>query len=126
MKDNNIFTSIPQCLDEELVEILLENKDVCIERIVSKGHTSPASGWYDQPKNEWVMVLKGEAVITFEDEPEIRLVAGSYIDIGAHKKHRVSWTDPDVETLWLAVHYPQSVETIKHSLPENTDEKTKE
>ncbi|MEZ0121362.1 MAG: cupin domain-containing protein [Candidatus Reddybacter sp.] len=107
MKDSNVFAAIPQCLNQELVETLLENKDVCIERIVSKGHTSPASGWYDQPKNEWVMVLKGEAVIAFEDEPEIRLVAGSYIDIAAHKKHRVSWSDPDVETIWLAVHYPQ-------------------
>ena len=106
MKDNNIFASIPQRLDQELVEILLENKDVCIERIISKGHTSPDSGWYDQPKNEWVMVLKGEAVITFQDEPEIRLAAGSYIDIAAHKKHRVSWTDPNNETIWLAVHYP--------------------
>ena len=106
MLDNNIFASIPQCLDQELVEILLKNKDVCIERIISKGHTSPDTGWYDQPKNEWVMVLKGEAVIAFQGEPEIRLAAGSYIDIAAHKKHRVSWTDPDVETIWLAVHYP--------------------
>jgi len=104
--DNNIFASIPQRLDQELVEILVENKDVCIERIVSKGHTSPASGWYDQAKNEWVIVLKGEAIIRFEDESEIRLSAGSYVDIAAHKKHRVSWTDPDVETIWLAVHYP--------------------
>jgi len=106
MPANNIFASIPQRLDQELVEILVENKDVCIERIVSKGHTSPASGWYDQPKNEWVIVLKGEAIISFEDGSEIRLSAGSYIEIAAHKKHRVSWTDPDVETIWLAVHYP--------------------
>ena len=106
MKDNNIFSSIPQRLDQELVEILLTNKDVCIERIISKGHTSPDTGWYDQPKNEWVMVLKGEAVIAFQGEPEIRLAAGSYIDIAAHKKHRVSWTDPNNETIWLAVHYP--------------------
>ena len=106
MPDNNIFAAIPQCLDQELVEKLVENKDVSIERIVSKGHTSPASGWYDQPKNEWVIVLKGEAIIRFEDESEIRLSAGSYIEIAAHKKHRVSWTDLDVETIWLAVHYP--------------------
>ena len=106
MSDNNVFAVIPQCLDQELVEILVENKEVCIERIVSKGHTSPASGWYDQAKNEWVIVLKGEAIISFEDESELRLSAGSYIDIAAHKKHRVSWTDPDVETIWLAVHYP--------------------
>jgi len=106
MKNNNIFAAIPQRLDQELVEILLENKDLSVERIISKGHTSPVSGWYDQSTNEWVMVLKGEAVITFEDEPEIKLVAGSYIDIAAHKKHRVSWTDPNNETIWLAVHYP--------------------
>lgn len=106
MKEKNIFAAIPQHLDQELVEILLENRDVSIERIISKGHTSPASGWYDQPKNEWVMVLKGEAVISFQDDPEIRLIAGSYIDIAAHKKHRVSWTDPNNETIWLAVHYP--------------------
>jgi len=104
MKDN-IFASIPKNLDRELVEVLLEHNDICIERIISKGHTSPASGWYDQPKNEWVIVLKGEAIIRFENESEIRLCAGSYIDIAAHKKHRVSWTDPDVETIWLAVHY---------------------
>jgi len=106
MPANNIFAAMPQRLDQELVEILVENKDVCIERIVSKGHTSPASGWYDQSKNEWVIVLKGEAIISFEDESELRLSAGSYVDIAAHKKHRVSWTDPDVETIWLAVHYP--------------------
>ena len=105
MPDNNVFAVIPQYLDQELVEILVENKEVCIERIVSKGHTSPASGWYDQAKNEWVIVLKGEAIISFENESEIRLRAGSYINIAAHKKHRVSWTDPDLETIWLAVHY---------------------
>ena len=105
MPDNNIFAAIPLRLDQELVEKLVENKGVCIERIISKGHTSPASGWYDQPKNEWVIVLKGEAVITFEGEAEVRLVAGGYIDIAAHKKHRVSWTDPNKETIWLAVHY---------------------
>ena len=106
MKVNNLFAQIPTNLDQELSEVLVNNKVVCIERIISKGHTSPALGWYHQPKNEWVMVLKGEAIISFEDKTEIELKAGSYIEIAAHKKHRVSWTDPDNETIWLAVHYP--------------------
>ena len=106
MKVNNIFETIPHRLDRELVESLVENKDISIERIISKGHVSPASDWYDQPNNEWVIVLKGEAVITFQDGTELRLPAGSYIDIPAHKKHRVNWTDPEHETVWLAVHYP--------------------
>lgn len=106
MKEINLFAQIPANLDQELSEVLVNNKAVCIERIISKGHTSPPTGWYDQPKNEWVMVLKGEAVISFEDKTKIELKAGSYIEIAAHKKHRVSWTDPDNETIWLAVHYP--------------------
>ena len=107
MKVNNIFAQIPAGLEQEVLETLVENKAMCIERIISKGHTSPPCGWYDQANNEWVIVLKGEAIISFADEADIRLVAGSYIDIAAHKKHRVSWTDPDVETVWLAVHYPR-------------------
>ena len=105
MKANNIFKLIPGKLDHELVESLVKNKDICLERIISKGHVSPTSGWYDQPKNEWVIVLKGDAIITFQDGDDLRLSAGDYIDIPAHKKHRVSWTDPGNETIWLAVHY---------------------
>ena len=105
MKANNIFEAIPSRLNHELVESLVENKDISIERIISKGHVSPPSGWYDQPKNEWVIVLQGEAVITFEDEVELILTVGSYVNIPAHKKHRVSWTAPENETIWLAVHY---------------------
>ena len=106
MKVNNLFAQIPANLDQELSEVLVDNNTVCIERIISKGHTSPPTGWYDQPKNEWVIVLKGEAIISFEDKTEVALKPGSHIDIAAHIKHRVSWTDPDNETIWLAVHYP--------------------
>ncbi|MCK4834823.1 MAG: cupin domain-containing protein, partial [Gammaproteobacteria bacterium] len=76
-----------------------------IERIISKGHSSPESGWYDQDKNEWVIVLKGSAVLLFSDDTSVDLKAGDFIDIKAHTKHRVKWTDPDIETVWLAVHY---------------------
>ena len=67
MKKGNIFATIPEVFPEEIFETIIANKAVHIERIVSKGHTSPESGWYDQDKNEWVMVLKGEAVLAFDD-----------------------------------------------------------
>ena len=102
---NNIFDSIPDNLDAEVFEQLIKCDEVTIERIISKGHTSPDSGWYDQDKNEWLMVLQGEAILSFEDEPSTKLKAGNYINITAHKKHKVEWTDPDRETIWLAVHY---------------------
>jgi cupin 2 domain-containing protein len=30
---------------------------------------------------------------------------GDFINIPAHKKHRVEWTPPEERTIWLAVHY---------------------
>jgi cupin 2 domain-containing protein len=101
----NLFTDIPQDLDKEVVDILLQSSDIRIERILSKGHTSPELGWYDQAQHEWVILLEGAATITFEDGKETNLSKGDYLNIPAHIKHKVSWTDPDVETIWLAVFY---------------------
>jgi len=105
MKTTNIFASIPEKLSHEVVDILIHQDDVKIERIVSKGHRSPKSGWYDQHQNEWVIVLKGSAIITFEAGEDTSLQAGDHINIPAHTKHKVSWTDPDIETIWLAIYY---------------------
>lgn len=102
---HNIFDCIPQNLDEEIFQQLVDGDSVRIERIISRGHSSPESGWYDQDRNEWVLVLKGEAILLLEDETPVNLKAGDFINIPAHKKHRVEWTDPDSETIWLAVHY---------------------
>lgn len=102
---NNIFDAIPKNLDKEIVESLVKSDRLRIERIISKGHTSPESGWYDQDENEWIILLKGEAVLLFEDESSIKLIAGDFINIAAHKKHKVTWTTPNVETIWLAIHY---------------------
>lgn len=86
------------------MEVLQQSDNIKIERIVSKGQVSPETGWYDQPQNEWVMVIKGEAVITFE-ETKVAMQSGSYINIPAHTKHKVSWTHPEWETIWLAIFY---------------------
>jgi len=101
----NIFEAIPDDLSAEVFENLAGNKKVKIERIISKGHSSPDSGWYDQEKNEWVLVLKGEAIISFDNKSSVCLKEGDYLNIGAHQKHQVTWTAPDITTLWLTVHY---------------------
>jgi cupin 2 domain-containing protein len=105
MELSNIFESMPANPDEEVVDLIAQNENTKIERIISRGQTSPATGWYDQEKDEWVMLLKGEAIISFENAMEVNLKAGDYLNITAHTKHKVKWTDPNVETVWLAVHY---------------------
>ena len=102
---NNIFDAIPDNLADEQFEQLVDSGRVRIERIISKGHTSPESGWYDQEQNEWVIVLRGEAILAFEEGTSITLKEGDFVNIQAHQKHRVEWTTPEEETIWLAVHY---------------------
>jgi len=105
-KIDNIFTGIPEDLPDERFDEILKTKGFRIERIVSKGHASPDGFWYDEGQTEWVILLKGHARLQLEDNDEtIELTAGNYINIPAHVKHRVEWTDPDSETVWLAVHY---------------------
>lgn len=102
----NLFANIPTDLPDELVETLVDASSVRVERIVSTGHTSPADFWYDQPQNECVVVLRGEARLLFEDEREpIEMKPGDFVNIPAHKKHRVEWTTPSEPTVWLAIHY---------------------
>lgn len=101
----NLFQNLPAQLGDEWFDTLVEAGHVTVERIVSRGHASPASGWYDQSRNEWVVVLKGKGVVAFEDGDEVTLGPGDHLMIAAHRRHRVAWTTPDENTVWLAVHY---------------------
>ncbi len=104
----NIFDELPQQLPKELVQTLIRAADVRIERIVSHGHASPEGFWYDQPRHEWVIVLKGAARLQFEDG-RVNMRAGDFVNIPAFKKHRVDWTTPGEPTVWLGVHYGEAI-----------------
>jgi len=105
MAASNIFENIPEQLKQEYFDTLVQSEHITIERIVSEGHASPESGWYEQSRNEWVIVLQGAATIVFENGDQTKLQAGDHLNIPALCKHRVLWTDPDQKTIWLAVHY---------------------
>ena len=100
----SIFADIPKQLPVELSQTLLTRSSVHIERIVSQGHSSPKDFWYDQTQDEWVLVLQGQARLAFSDGSVILLAEGDYLLIPAHCKHRVEWTTPATETVWLAIH----------------------
>jgi cupin 2 domain-containing protein len=102
----NIFKDIRPRSEEELVEPVSGCKGIRIERIVSQGHSSPPGFWYDQDRNEYVLLLSGSAGLLFEGESDMLvMLPGDYMDIPAHKKHRVEWTDPRQPTIWLTVYY---------------------
>jgi cupin 2 domain-containing protein len=106
IKSGNFFSGITRHMGDEVFDTILASDGCEIERIISKGHQSPSGYWYDQERNEWVMVLKGSAALKFKNSKEIvEMMPGDYVLIPAHCKHRVERTDPEVETIWLAVYF---------------------
>ena len=102
----NVFGNILAPTIDEFVETLLAHKRGKIQRIVSHGHASPEDFWYDQETDEWVVLLTGSARLQFKGEADpVALNAGDFLFIPAHRKHRVEWTDPDVDSIWLAVYF---------------------
>ena len=101
-----LFEPVPERTDREWTEELVRRPGARIERIVSRGHASAPGFWYDQEETEWVAVLAGRARLAFEgrDEP-VDLAPGDWLEIPAHVRHRVEWTDPEQDTVWLAIFY---------------------
>lgn len=107
-KLGNIFRTPSGAIEEEVVEALIETGKFRLERIVSKGQQTPPGEWYDQDRAEWVVMLTGNAHLRFEDTEElVKLAPGDFLNIAAHRRHRVEWTDPDEPTVWLALHYDE-------------------
>ena len=100
---SNIYANIPASAKDEITEILAQSKSVRIERIISTGQASAQGFFYDQEENEFVIVLKGKAVIGYEDGTTTELSEGDFLNIPAHLKHRVDFTSNP--TVWLAVFF---------------------
>lgn len=104
--DGNLFASLPGNLPDELIEILVEEPGIRLERIVSTGHITPKGQWFDQDSDEWVVMLTGAAKLRFETPDKVlTLRPGDHLRIPAHCRHRVEWTDPAEPTVWLALHF---------------------
>lgn len=100
----NIFECLPQHTDSEELTDLLQRPGIRIERIVSSGQPSPQGFWYDQSHDEWVILLAGRAGLMLEGEQERLLEPGDYVFLPAHCRHRVTWSDAQEPSVWLAVH----------------------
>ena len=105
---DNLFADLPTTPETaERLQTLLDRPGLRIERIVSTGQSSPPGFWYDQPDAEWVVLLAGDAELRFADEPQARaLRPGDFVEIAAHRRHRVEATSLNEPTVWLAIHYP--------------------
>ncbi len=107
MKKQNLFQITSAAKDAEIFEELLKQEHFLLERIISTGQISPVDEWYDQDREEWVVLLQGTATLLMDHEAgeQVSLVAGDYIHIPAHRKHRVIYTSKTPACVWLALHF---------------------
>ncbi len=102
----SLLKNIPLDLADESFDPILSGSGFRLERIVSKGHITAPGDWYDQAWHEWVLLIKGEARVAIEGQAdECLLAAGDTLLLPAGCRHRVEWTAPDEETVWLALHF---------------------
>jgi cupin 2 domain-containing protein len=101
----SLFQNLPNASRKERMEELCQSKAFRVERIISAGQISPPGFWYDQAWDEWVLVLQGTAELRLQDPQQtVRLSAGEWLMIDAHRKHRVEATSREPVTIWVAVH----------------------
>jgi cupin 2 domain-containing protein len=82
----------------EHVERLGALGGVVVEQILSGALDAPVD--YDQPEDEWVVLLGGRATLVVAGET-VELVAGDWLFLPAHLAHRLVETQPG--SSWLAV-----------------------
>lgn len=106
----NLFDLIPSELPEEVFQTLVQSGTLKVERIISRGHATPEGQWYDQAHNEWVVLLSGGARLTIEGkEGFVEMKPGDYVMLPAGLRHRVDWTDPEQDSVWLAINFQLTV-----------------
>jgi cupin 2 domain-containing protein len=103
--DGNLFTAAAHDAGERF-DTLAESAEVLVERIVSTGQETPPGEWLEQDRDEWVVLLDGEAALSFADGTEVALGPGDHVLIRAGERHRVERTRVEPPCVWLAVHAP--------------------
>jgi cupin 2 domain-containing protein len=84
----------------EVVARVHEAHGLAVEHILSGRLEAPAA--YDQPDDEWVVLLSGRALLEAAGERH-ELAPGDWLFLPARVRHRLLETEPG--TSWLAVHH---------------------
>lgn len=100
----NIYQQLPDASKNEVVEEIMLHHNVRLERISSQGQSSLA--WQSSEQNEWVLLMQGAAKLCFaEPQQVLALKPGDYLLIPANCRHRVAWTSPQQQSIWLCCYY---------------------
>jgi cupin 2 domain-containing protein len=108
MPIHNLFTDTVAPHQGERFDTLFSHRNLVIERIVSSAAMAPKE--YVQAQDEWVLLVRGEAVLQVAGET-ISLRPGDYLFLPAGVPHSVERATDGA--LWLAVHlHPEQTASV--------------
>ena len=99
MNNGNLLEASDPPAKGERFEVLLEHRNLVVERILSTSDITPTE--YVQEQDEWVLLVRGSAVLEVAGEQRT-LEAGDYLFLPARVPHTVKEVSDGA--LWLAVH----------------------
>ncbi|HEY0270279.1 MAG TPA: cupin domain-containing protein, partial [Sphingomonas sp.] len=83
----NLLEDLPEPGMAEVFTALLRRPGIRVERIVSTGQSTPADQPYEQPHDEWVLLLAGAARLWLDGSGEQALAPGDALLIPAGTRH---------------------------------------
>ena len=115
MEKINIFDLKDLSERKKVVKILTENENVKIEKIISTGQVT---GWQESDKNEFVILIQGNAEIeNFNaneniiknikntNDMKLQLGKGDTVLIKKGERHRVSYTSKNPCCIWICIFF---------------------
>jgi cupin 2 domain-containing protein len=99
MQSGNLFADAAAPQEGERFDTLLSHRNLRVERIISSSRV--AAHAYDQPQDEWVMLVRGQARLLVDGKP-IDLNEGDFVFLPAGTPHSVESASEGA--MWLAVH----------------------
>lgn len=88
-------------MKNELHITVYESDVLKIQTIKSFGFKSAEGEWFDQNEEEVVLIIRGRAVLQFDDK-NVSLEKGDKYIIKRHEKHRILYTSKNCE--WYCVY----------------------
>ena|SRR5687768_17631748 len=99
MRLGNVFEDSSPPGAGERLDVLVEHRNLVVERIVSSANITPKK--YVQPQDEWVVLVRGEAEIEVAGESVV-LKCGDHLFLPSGTIHIVKSASEGA--MWLAVH----------------------
>lgn len=101
-----------------LVESLLESNIIKVQRVVAQGQASNPGVYCPQPDNDFLIMLKGQMDLDYEQSSKVSLRPEDFIVTTEGQTNRIDSTSRNEDSVWLKVNFMGQVREGLHPSPD--------